>query len=328
MKKSILLLVILLQAATYTLKAQQQTNKEFFPITPMVSEELSLNKGVIKSLENKARQMLTSNGFASKSNRILLTANIVEISKDVTPTAPPVFDINMEATFYIVDIIEKAIINEITFEVKGTDKMEHKAYIKAINKINPRSQEVRKFVAESKRLLSEYYNNRLPSIIKKAETLAAQELYDDAITSLCDIPETVNGYNEAADKMQVIYQQKIDHDANYLINEAKALMAARNYNDALGALMEVNPNSTRNKDAQLLVKNIRNSIAAEERARIEAELRKFELLQEEKNRQRDDNITLEKMRINAMREIGSIKIEENQPAIMNELGAWFKSAFK
>lgn len=328
MKRFMLLLVILLQAATYTINAQQPAAKEFFPITPMVSEELNLNKSILKSLENKARQMLTSNGFASQSNRIMLTANIVEISKDVTPTAPPLFDINIEVTFYIVDIVEKAIINEITFEVKGTDKMEQKAYIKAINKINPRSREVTAFIARSKELLSDYYNNRLPSIIKKAETLAAQELYDDAIASLCDIPETAKGYNEVAGKMQTIYMQKINHEASYLINDANALIATRNYDKAIEALMNVNPISGQNAEAQRLVKKIRNSIAAEEQARIEAEIKTFELQQEEKRRRYDDNLTLEKMRINAMREIGTKKAEENKPTIMTELGTWFKSVFK
>lgn len=328
MKKLFILFAIALQAALFTVKAQQLTEKELIPITPMISEELNMNAGVIKALENKARQMLTSNGIASQSNRILLTSNIVELSKDVTPTAPPLFDINMEVTFCIVDIIEETIINEMVFEVKGTDKMEHKAYIKAINKINTRSEEARDFITKSKSLIIEYYDKRLPVIIKKAETLAAQELYDDAIATLCDIPESVKGYTQACDMIQKIYMQKINHEANLLINDAQAFIAVRKYDEAIDALINVSPMSKRSKDAQALVKKIQNSIAAEELAIIESQIRKFELQQEEKRRIQDDETALNKMKISAARDIGVSMAENNKPKIMKQLGSFFKSIFK
>lgn len=320
--------ILLLLASVLSGWAQQTVSpKDMIPITPMVSDELPVADGVKKILESKARQMLTMNGLASYSERFVLTPNITILTKDVTATAPPMFSITMEISFYVVDVFDQTVICEIVFPGKGIDRQEHKALIQAINRINPRSEKVSAFIEETKNRITDYYRMRIPTLSKQAETLAAQGFYEDALNILSGVPESVEGYPAIANKIKTIYKQYANHQADQLLSKAKGYIAGREYQAATELLAEVSPLSDRYKNAITLINNIKSSIDASERAAIASQMERYESKQEEARRIHDDEVALQKMAINASRDIAIANNEANKPSLMKSINNWFISKF-
>ena len=320
--------ILLLLASILSGWAQQTVSpKDMIPITPMVSDELPVADGVKKILESKARQMLTMNGLASYSERFVLTPNITILTKDVTATAPPMFSITMEISFYVVDVFDQTVICEIVFPGKGIDRQEHKALIQAINRINPRSEKVSAFIEEAKNRITDYYRMRIPTLSKQAETRAAQGCCEDALNILSGVPESVEGYPVIANKIKTIYKQYANHQADQLLSKAKGYIAGREYQAATELLAEVSPLSDRYKNAITLINNIKSSIDASERAAIASQMERYESKQEEARRIHDDEVALQKMAINASRDIAIANNEANKPSLMKSINNWFISKF-
>jgi len=295
-------------------------------ISPVVSDELAVNSGIRKTLETKTRQMLTQNGLASQSERFVLTPNITELTKDVTATAPPMFSIDFEVAFYIIDVVEQSIMGEISFPVKGVSSDEHKAYIQGINKINVRTNEVKNFINSSKEKIVAYYKTRMPAIIKQAETLASQALYDDALALLSGVPDCIEGYDAVANEITKTYKKLLNHDADIILNKANGLIATRDYGAAVELLAEVDPLSDRYKTATSHVEKIRSQINASERAAIQAQMQAYEIKQENALRKHNDEVAIRKMSIAAARDIG-VANEKKENSIMVSINRWFKSKF-
>ncbi|MDR1880388.1 MAG: hypothetical protein LBQ78_05595, partial [Tannerellaceae bacterium] len=290
------------------------TQKDAIAITPVVSDELHLPSGVLSILETKTRQMLTSNGLANYSERFVLVPNITVLTKNVTPTAPPMFSMELEISFYVLDAVEGTIMNEISYTKKGINREEHKAFIQAINEINPRSAEVKRFIDATKERLIEYYKMRTPVLLKQAEALAAQSKYEDALMVLSNIPENMEGYEVVAGAMASIHKQYVNREADFLINEAKGYLTTKKYPEAMEALAQVDPLSDRYKTAISMVDQLKASIEARERAaRAAVEekekaaiARQMQIYEDKKaaaQKAHDDQVEITKLSIAASRDV-------------------------
>ncbi|MDR1407369.1 MAG: hypothetical protein LBJ23_04905 [Tannerella sp.] len=329
LKKLLLLTGWLLYAAAL-MSQQTISQRDMIAITPVVSDELAVNSGIRKTLETKARQMLTKNGaMASFSERFVLVPNITESSKNVTATAPPMFAIEMDVSFYIVDVVEQTVMGEISFQVTGVHRNEHEAYIHAINQINVGSVEAKAFVNRSREKIIAYYNTQIPTIIRKAGTLSSQQLYDEALMLLYGVPECVEGYPAVADEMTKTYRKMLNHDADVLLSEAKGFAAERNFGAALDALVKVDPFSDRYATARAQIESIRRQIDAIERAAFEVRMTEIDAKREAELRKEDNDIV--KLEIRAARDVAVAKSVADAYASNNSLMAgvnrWFKSLF-
>ena len=188
MKRSLLTLAITLFAALTGYAQQPVAAQEMIGITPIVSDAIDLPADARSALNLKLRQMATQNGFGSTSGRFALTSNVVFTDKQATTTAPPQFVVSLEVQFYVVDVMEQVIIDEMSMPAKGIDRLENKAAIRAINSISVRTPQVRRFMNGARDKIVAYYNTRVPVIVQKADSYAAMENYDMALFVLTDIP--------------------------------------------------------------------------------------------------------------------------------------------
>ncbi|MDR3268176.1 MAG: hypothetical protein LBT83_03820 [Tannerella sp.] len=325
--KLFLLLSGFLLLSIFTLTAQT-SRKDMVGITPVVSDEMDLPTAIKSVLENKTRQMVTSHGMADLSERFVLVPNITVLTKDVTATAPPMFALTVDISFFVLDAVEGVIVNEITYPIKAVDRLEDKAFIQAINKINPRSDEVRLFIDGSKRRILEYYKSHLSAIIKQAQSMAAQGNYEDALSRLSSIPEIIEGYDAVGNAISSIYGQYLNREAEMLINEAKSKIAVRNYSEAMEALAKVDPESDRFKAATDLVAKVKASIDAKEQAAIATQVKRYEERREDALRIHDDKVALTKQYIDAARDVGVAQAQNQKPTVIQVVNNWFKAKFR
>jgi len=174
-------------------------------------------------LANKLSQIATQSGMggAASRERFIITANVNIISKDLTPTAPPLTALVLEVTLYIGDGIDGTKFASTSISVKGVGENETKAYISALKGISPNNTNIQTFVNEGKLKIVEYYNSKCDFFIKEAQTIASQNKFDEAIFKLTAVPEICKEcYDKCMDAVSPIFQKQIDRDCNLKLSEA------------------------------------------------------------------------------------------------------------
>ncbi len=210
-------------------------------------------------LNNKLKQITSKYGMggASKNERFIMATNVQIITRDITPTAPPMHAYTLEVSFFIGDGIDGKLFASTTKTLKGVGETEDKACRSALKNIKATDPIFSSFIEEGKRKIIEYYNSQCDFMIKESEMLASKTEYDAAIYNLVSIPEVCKEcYDKAMDKITIIYQEKIDRECS--INFASAQNAWNENRDEQSAkkanefLAKIDPNSKCFNDAQEL----------------------------------------------------------------------------
>jgi hypothetical protein len=260
------------------------------------------------TLQNKLNQIATKSGMGGSSlnNRFIITANVDVLTKDITPTAPPMHAYTLEVTLYIGDGIEGTLFSSTSVTLKGVGKTETKAYMSALKNLKTSDSRYQTFIEQGKNKIIEYYNSKCEFILKEAEMLATQNEFDAAISKLVCIPEVCKEcFDKAMDAIGPIYKQQIDRQCKINLAEAQnAWNSGQDMNSANAAafyLSKIDPNAACFPDAQDLSKQIAKRVK-------ELDQREWEF----NMKQQQDNVDLQEARINAAREIG-VAYGNNQP---------------
>lgn len=315
--KKIALILALCSCALMGVAQQTLESKQMVGITPMMYDQVQLPPDAKSSMLLKLRQAATQNGFGSFSQDFVVTADVVTVDKQRTTTAPVQFITELQVSIYVVNAMEKVIVNETTMSVKGIGNYESKAVINAINQINAKTPEMRSFMNQSRTKIIDYYTTMTPSIMKKAATMAESGQYDDALKTLGSIPTCIDQYPAVADMLKDICLKKLDSEAQIAINKANAQIALGNYSQAMDAVMKVNPLSTYSKQASGVLANLNAKLAAEERAKAEQKQREYEIRKAELKSETEINKAI----IDSASKV-AVARENNATAAMLAVGAW------
>jgi len=311
--KKILCIALIMMGITTQLKAQNKLEKSDdiarISLTPYIPEQADgLPVIAADALSNKLQQIATSNGLGGIdfNSRFIITAKITLGTKDILPGPPPMHAYNMDMTLYIADVVTKVVFSTVNIPAKGVGTNENKAYISGINTINVNSAKLKSFIETGKQKIIEYYNSKCDFIIKEALTMAQSDRYEEAIFNLMSIPDVAkNCYEDAMDAVPPIYQKLVDHICDINLANAKAYWIANPNSDGANFvasnLAEIRPDAACYGDAQNLVSEIRTKIRQDEKRDWNFMLKVF-----------DANVSLERQRIRAWRDVG-VAWGSNQP---------------
>ena len=240
MKKYITLVICLAVCCYFSANAQNTQGKTDdmgrLELTAYIPDQIEgITESARSNLQNKLNQIVTQNGLGGGENtRFIITANISVLTKDITPTAPPMQAYTLEVTLYIGDGFEGTLFASTSVTVKGVGETETKAYLAALKNIKTKSPEYQKFIEKGKEKIIAYYNDNCDFIMKNAQTMASGGNYDDALWVLTSIPNVCKEcYMKGQDNAQAVYQQKIDRDCKATLSKAQGVWAA-NQNSAAG----------------------------------------------------------------------------------------------
>jgi hypothetical protein len=226
---SILSTLILMACASFTLGAQNNMGKVDdlgrIAIVPYVTDQVENFPEIAKNnLRSKMAQILTKNGIAGSagfSSQFIMVPNVSVLSKDVVAGAPPKVAVNLEVAFFVGDGVNGVKYGSTAVYAKGVGSNETKAYVAALRNISSSNKELANLVETAKSRIVEYYNDNCDFILKEAESMAAQNDYDQALYTLSSVPEvTKDCFNKAQDKIGAVYQDKIDRECDILLNQA------------------------------------------------------------------------------------------------------------
>jgi hypothetical protein len=180
-------------------------------LTPVLGNDLGdMPSEAQNFLLSQLRQVATKNGLGGTSTnpQFIITATSSVITKDVTPTPPPMIAYTLQINFYIVDYVNKKTLSNETLEIKGAGTNETKAYINAIKNINPKNPKLKSFVNKGKEKIIEYFNTQCDFIIKQANTLVKLEKYEEAIYTLISVPDVCKECHfKCLDAIEPIYKK-------------------------------------------------------------------------------------------------------------------------
>lgn len=276
----------------------------------------NIPKNAFNLLRNKLTQISTKNGIGgSIPQRFIITAHVNVLTKDITSTYPAMHALTVETTFYVGDGVDGTLFSTVSVTSKGVGETEDKAFIAALKSIRPSSPEFGQFVETGKRKIIEYYNTNGDMYISKAQALAKEERYDEAIYMLMCIPEVCKDvYDRAMSAVSEIYSEKIDVMSERSLMEAKAIWSAGlDYDSAREAaevLSEVHPNASCYPDAVALSKEIAGRVK-------ELDDREWQFILDEQSHEHE----MQKAEIDASKEIARVWAE-NQPDLVYNVYWW------
>ena len=202
---------------------------QYLPISVYAADNVeNIPQGAKAMLENKLTQLLTRNGIAGLDymGQFVLTVTTTPLDKDVIPGPPMKISEKMEMNLYIVDAYAKTIFSSTSMTVKGLGETENKCYLNAISRMPLQNATIAQFVEEGKNKIIEYYDHEGEAIIKKAQYLAGQKSYEEAMYWVSLIPQQSKHYDAALKAGMDIYQAYVDNQCNINLAAARQAWAA------------------------------------------------------------------------------------------------------
>lgn len=227
-------------------------------VSTYLPEQPNIPTQVNELLFQKLSDIVSAKGLGgSNSSRFIITANVVVVSKDITPTVPTQILYNLDVNFNIGDGFSGIKYSSVTKSYLGVGASENKAFSDALRQIKPTSKVFNQLIDDAKVKIIEYYNSQCDFILKDAQTLAGIKNYDEAMYKLASVPEVCKEcYEKCLDKIVDIYKLKIENECQQNIAQAKTLMAQNNFNDAASVLSTITPDMQCYTQAASVVKEI------------------------------------------------------------------------
>jgi len=210
---------------------------------------------------NKLNQITTKSGMGANSlnQRFIITANVVVLTKDITPTAPAMQAYTLEVSLYIGDGIDGILFSTTSVTLKGVGETETKAYMAALKSLKVADPKYQSFLEEGKNKIIAYYNSKCDFIIQTVETKAYQKKYEEALLTLNTIPEVCKEcFDKAQLKSKEVFTQYINNKCAEDLTKANAQWAMFNDSAAISYLSQIFPNAKCYKDALALVREIKD----------------------------------------------------------------------
>lgn len=286
------------------MSASMLAQTEYLPISVYAADDTeSFPTGAKAMIENKLSQLLTKNGIAGLDylSQFVLTVTTTPLDKDVIPGPPMKVSEKMEMNLYIVDTQARTILSSSSVTLRGLGETENKCYLNAISHMPLQSPQVTKFIEDGKTKIIAYYDHEAENIIKKANYLAKQKNYEEALWYISTIPSQCKFYDAALEAGKEIYQKYLDNLCD--INLAKARTAWASQQNADGAaaagefLANILPEAGCYDDAMDLYKEIKGKVLDDWKFIMKIQ---------------QDDVNLEEKRIDGARQVG-VAYGEHQP---------------
>jgi hypothetical protein len=245
-------------------------------------------------LQSKMQQIAVQNGLGGgTSTRFYMVPMVNVLSKEITPSAPPMQALNLEFVFFIVDASSQTIFSQTSIQVKGVGQTEDKAYMQALKNLNVKAGQFKGFVEKGKEKIVEFYNSQCDVILKGAQALAGQKKYEEALFLLLSVPDVCRECFDKCMNLSVeIYKQYANYKCTEYMAGAKAAWANMNTDKAAEFLGKITPDMECYQEAVQLVEEIKQKQLADG-----ANVWNFKM------KQYDDSVEKEKMMIQAGKEV-------------------------
>lgn len=255
----------------------------------------SLDVSQLSKMETKITQIVSSTGLAASgynNNFVIYPKFAIYETNIVEGGMQNLTVISCELSLFIKQVDNNIVFSTINKSLKGSGTTKTMAITNAISKIPTNDKEFKDFIETGKNKIIAYYESKCNDIISKSDSFVKIQEYEQALGLLMTVPEEVGCYNKVQEKSIEAYKAYQKQKCIVQLQEAKTQMAANNYNTALNILSQIDPSTTCFKESQTLMNSAAAKVDAEEKKQWDLKMKIY-----------DNNVALEKQRINAVKDI-------------------------
>lgn len=231
-------------------------------ISVAMPKDCSLDNNTKSLLKNKLLNVASNVGVSSTEfGAIIMVPEVNVINSNIIYGGMRnISSLQVCITITIKNMITGTVFNSTQINSSGEGYSETEATRSAINNINISSSNLSTFIKESKNKIIDYYNNNTIAIINKANNLAVQQCYDQALALLSTYPESLSGYKQVSSVIYSIFKKCQTHYCNRLLISAQAAYSKSDYEMAAEIISLIDPESSCASEAKTLLKTIKKSL--------------------------------------------------------------------
>ena len=301
MKTKLLLLVALLCISSSVDAQDEISIGMVFP-----DKDETLDQQSYKLLQSKLQQLMSNNGVDASDQSDFLIYPVVNVVSDelVEGGMQTLHRYDIELTFNVLQYSTRAMFGSTTWSLHGDGFSVSKAFMNAVSSISRNDPRFERFISDVKQKIVNYYIGQRDALIRKAETLAAQGQYEEAIAVLTPYPSGIAGSNEIDSHITGIFVRYQKANCTQSLQRARAAFAARDYDKALALVADLDATSSCASQAKQLTEQIRRQVNSDH----QAELKRQE-------RWEQQAASLEKERIRAARDVAKAYYQRTYPPV-------------
>ncbi len=297
-------------SVTYTALAQTTSDVGKIALSVIMPENVDgLDASQLSKLETKITQIVSASGLAASgynNNFVIYPKFAIYETNNVEGGMQTITVTTCELSLFIKQVDNNVLFSSISKQVKGSGNNKQTSITNAISKVPTNDAQFKTFIETGKNKILQYYESKCQDIITKSESLVKMQNYEEALGLLMTVPEEVSScYNKIQEKCIEAYKAYQNQKCAKQIQEAKTALAANNYNGTLEILSQVDPAASCFKEAQTLMKNAETKVDAEEKKQWDLKMKVY-----------NDNVALEKQRINAVKDI-AVAYYKSKPTTVN-----------
>lgn len=158
-----------------------------------------------RTLRNNITNALILNGISAIESRFTTVTDVVEISKDVTGSAPAMFVTELEISIFIIDLYTGIIFGQTSFNIKGIGDNEGASYLDAIRNVKARNPKLKTLINSTKDKILEYFYAESDQILGRIDAYIASGDYDAALIEANAIPRACTDiYDKVSQRIAAI----------------------------------------------------------------------------------------------------------------------------
>lgn len=267
-----------------------------------------LDVSQLSKMETKITQIVSATGLAASgynNNFVVYPKFAVYETSVVEGGMQNITVVTCEISLFIKQVDNNVIFSTISKPLKGSGANKNAAITNAIAKIPTNDQQFKLFVETGKDKIISYYESKCNDIISKSESLVKMQDYQQALGLLMTVPEEVSCYSKVQEKSIEAYKAYQSQKCTEQLLYAKTQIAANDYKMALNTLSQIDPSTPCFKESQSLLNSAAAKVDAEEKKVWDLKMKIY-----------DDNVSLQKQRINAIKEV-AVSYYKSKPTTVN-----------
>ena len=256
-----------------------------------------LDKSQLSKLETKIIQIASMSGMSAtgyNNNFVIYPKFAVYETNIVEGGMQNIVVSTYELSLFIKQVDNNILFASISKTLKGSGNNKSTALTNALSKINSTDIELKEFIDRGKNKIIQYYESRCDDIILKAESLVKKHDFEEALGLLLSVPDEVKCYNRIQSKSVEVYKSYQNQKCTVQLQDVNVSLASNDFTRALESLRQIDPSAVCFKEAQSILNKIIPKISAEQKKNYDLQLRMY-----------NDQISLEKLRINSAKEVAA-----------------------
>lgn len=304
-----IILLVLITFVIYNVKGQTSADVGKIALSVIMPDNVEgLDVSQLSKLETKITQIVTSSGIAASGynhNFVIYPKFAIYETNLVEGGMQNITVSTCELSLFIKQVDNNILFSTYSKQLKGSGTNKQASITNAISKIATEDAAFKTFIATGKSKIVEYYELKCPDIVSQADAYSKMQDYEQALGLLQSVPTEVSCYNNIKVKSIEVYKAYQNARCSAQIQEAKTNLAANNFSGALNILSDIDPSTTCYKEAQPLITKAEAQIDVEQKKEWDLKMKIY-----------DDAVALEKLRINAVKDI-AVAYYKSKPTTVN-----------